>query len=127
MSFPPIRRWWSARAYHLEVADSGSATARRVIVEAPLSQPQVRAELEQRLGGVPPSDGRSFNGAHAVPLEFWGWRFLDVSHQTALVDPHTHKRRTMAQLKKGHDHGSKYIGTIWEPGHAIFRVQPWTP
>jgi hypothetical protein len=113
--------------YHLEIADSGKANARRVIVEAPPSQPGVRAQLEQLLGGVPPSIGRKFDGTKAVPLDFMGWRFFDVSHQIAVIDPHTHKHHTMAQIKKGQGHGSAHVGTLWEPGHAIFQVQPWTP
>jgi hypothetical protein len=90
--------------YHLEVADSGAPNARRVIVEAPPSQPAVRAQLEQLLGGPPPSDkARPFNGAKAVPLDFMGWRFFDVSHQLKPVDSHTHKKRTLAQIKKGNN------------------------
>jgi hypothetical protein len=97
-------------------------------VEAPLSQPVVRAQLEQLLGGPPPSDkARSFNGSKAVPLDFMGWRFFDVSHQVKLVNPKTHKKRTLAQIKRGNNHGSARAGTLWEPGHAIFQVQRWTP
>jgi len=108
--------------YHLEVAGSRTAKAKRVIVEVPSSQTAVRTQLEQLLGGPHP-----FTGAQAVPLEFTGWRFYDVSHQLALVNPKTHKKRTKAQLKVGRGHGSQFVGTLWEPGHAVFQVQPWTP
>jgi len=83
-----------------------------MIVEVPVSQAAVRTQLEQLLGGPPKSDGTLPNGAKAVPLEFWGWRIYDVSHQLALVDSKTHKSRTMAELKKGHQHGSKYVATL---------------
>ena len=93
-----------------------------MIVEVPASQTMVRQQLEQLLGGPPKSDGTLRNGVKAVPIEFWGWRFYDVSHQYALSPP-----RPMSQLKKGHHHGSKYVGTLWEPGHGVFRVEAWTP
>jgi hypothetical protein len=112
--------------YHLEVAGSRTLKAKRVIVEVPVSQAAVRTQLEQLLGG-PPGSGRTFTVSNAVPLEFLGWRFYDVSHQLKLIDPQTHKPNTMSQLKKGHQHGSKYVATLWEPGHGVFQVQPWTP
>ena len=43
------------------------------------------------------------------------------------VDSHTHKERTLAQIKKGNNHGSARVGTLWEPRHAIFQVKPWVP
>jgi hypothetical protein len=112
--------------YHLEVADSAKANARRVIIEAAESPPQIRQRLELLLGGPPAKTGRPFNGTDVVPIEVWGWRFLDLDHQSALVDHKTGKRRTMAQLKKGHGHGSARVGTLWEV-HPILRVEAWTP
>jgi len=62
----------------------------------------VRAQLEQLLASPPPSDKpRTFKGAKAVPLDFLGWRFFDVLHQLKPVDSHKHKKRTLAQIKKG--------------------------
>lgn len=110
--------------YHMEVADSGAAAAPRVIIEAPPSEPAIRKQLEGLLGGPPSAAPRTFAGAQAVPIEIWGWRFLDLDHQSRLVNPKTKKPRTMAQLKVGHAHGSKDVGTLWEPGHPILRVQP---
>ena len=112
--------------YHLEIADSGAANARRIIVEASETEPAVRSRMEAMLGGAPSKKGRPFDGVKAVPIELWGWRFLDLDHQSALVDSKTHRRRTMAQLKKGHAHGSARVGTLWEV-HPILRVEPWTP
>jgi hypothetical protein len=111
--------------YHLEVADSGRAKAPRVIIEAPPSQPEIRAELEALLGGRPSHKGMSFNGRAAVPIDWWGYRFLDLDHQSTLIDKKTKRRRSMAQLKKGHAHGSADVGTIWEPGHPILQIQRW--
>ena len=112
--------------YHLEIADSGGANARRIIVEASETEPAVRSRLEAMLGGRPSKKGRSFDAAKAVPIELWGWRFIDLDHQSALVDSKTGKRRTMAQLKNGHAHGSARVGTLWEV-HPILRVDHWTP
>ena len=37
--------------------------------------------------------------------------------------------RTLNQAKVGDDRGveSEYVATLWEPGHGVFQVQPWTP
>jgi len=42
-----------------------------------------------------------------------------VSHQIAAIDPHTHKHRTLAQIKKGHPHPSTRVMTLREPRHAF--------
>ena len=47
-----------------------------------------------------------------MPLDFLGWRFFVVSHQVKPVDSHTHKKRTLAQIKKGNNHGSARVGTL---------------
>jgi hypothetical protein len=55
--------------YHLEVADSGAANARRIIVEASATEPAVRSRLGSMLGGTPSKKGKTFDGAKAVPIE----------------------------------------------------------
>jgi hypothetical protein len=89
----------------------------------------VSAQLEQLLGGVPPPSARKFDGSKAVHLEFGGWglAILRRVYQVSVIDPDTHKPRSMAQIKRGRGHGSAFVGTLWEPGHAIFKMQPWTP
>ena len=111
--------------YHLELADSRAANARRIIAEAPDSDSTVRAQLEALMGGEPSKKGKPLDGAAAAPIEIWGWRFLDLDHQSALKDKNG-KRRTMAALKAGHGHGSTSVRTLWEV-HPILRVQRWTP
>jgi hypothetical protein len=111
---------------HVEIAGSKSATAVRIIAEVPPTNPHLQMETLTVLGlsTLDPGSKHLYDAKNAPHVEISGLAFLDVSHQLALKDKNGHTR-TMAELKKGNNHGTARVGTLWEihPVGAIRIVQ----
>jgi hypothetical protein len=87
---------------HLELADSGSPGAPRVIVEIPASQ---TALLNKAIGMFNLSkdvQSHTYNGNKAKRVTVTGYAFLDLSHQCAEFP------------RAGCRHGGDRVNTLWE-------------
>jgi hypothetical protein len=109
--------------FHLEIAPTGAGNAAdRVIVEIPQGAPftALRNRLQKALDDA--QDGAISTSAttlkHSIPITVSGLAFFDAFHYSK------------KNPKRGHGHGTKFVGTIWEL-HPVFAVsigaQPVTP
>ncbi len=93
--------------FHLELAAPGSPkTSPRIIVELP--QGQAFTEMRERLLEELTANGYSITVGKAVALDeplrvtVIGYPFYDSAHYSK------------KNPKKGHGHGTQYVGTLWE-------------
>ena len=97
--------------FHLEMSAPGAGPmADRIIVEVPQDAPYkpVRQAILQKLA----QSGISFPApvmVKTIPIQVTGFGFYDAFH-FATADP-----------QRGHDHGSAFVGTLWEL-HPIWNV-----
>jgi hypothetical protein len=100
--------------FHLEIAPSGAGSnADRVIVEIPQGQPftELRNRLQKALADAHENAISASSSAlkHSIPVTVSGLAFFDAFHFSK-KDP-----------KRGHGHGTKFVGTIWEL-HPVFAL-----
>lgn len=97
---------------HMEIADTPSTTAPRIIVEIPPTLPDVQTQLITMLALK--KGTKTFTNTTAPQLHFQGYGFFDLSH------------RVKSGAKKGHAHGSVHVATLLEihPLWGIVRATP---
>lgn len=97
---------------HLEIATSRRSNANRIIAEIPQAFSDLQESFYRELGLN--SGRKEFTADEGPIVAVAGFAFLDVSHRCA------------GKPKKGCNHGSAGVATIWEL-HPVFRawVERW--
>ncbi len=101
--------------FHLEVtAHGGTKTASRIIVEIPQGDPFLPAR--EKLIETLAANGYEISHTKPIDLEeplrviVTGFAFYDSAHWST------------KNPKKGHGHGTKYVGTLWEL-HPVWKIE----
>ena len=94
---------------HLEIADSGSPGAPRVIVEIPSAQAAVQKKAIGMFNLTTDAHSHVYNGDKAKRITVTGYAFIDLSHQCAEFP------------KAGCQHGGDQVQTLWEI-HPVLAV-----